>query len=252
LIRYVDKIKAVLLVGGLGTRLKSVVGSTPKPLAEVGDRPFVELLVRQLRHQGIRRLVMCTGYHAQEVENELGDGQKWDVSIEYSREAQAMGTAGAIKLAEPLVSDGSDFLVMNGDSFIEADFEELLQFHRGKNGIASLAVVRLKNEQRYGTVQMTAEGRVSGFKEKADGDPTEFVNAGIYVLNRKILDYIPDGTASLEKDIFPNVLDQGIYASEQHGFFIDIGTPEDYARAQKLFGQLYDAAYRKQPGDDFD
>lgn len=249
--QHEDNIKAVLLVGGLGTRLKSVVASTPKPLAAVGGRPFVELLVRQLGHQGIRRLVMCTGYLAKEVENELGDGRKWGVTIEYSRESYPRGTAGAIKLAEPLLSDGSEFLVMNGDSFIEADFEELIQFHRKKNGIASVAVVRMKNEQRYGTVQITTEDRVSGFKEKTDGDPTGFINAGIYVVNRGILDHIPDGTVSLEKDVFPSVLDKGVYALEQHGVFIDIGTPEDYARAQKLIGQLYEAAYKKQSGDGF-
>ena len=244
-----EKIKAALLVGGLGTRLKSVVALTPKPLAAVGDRPFVELLVRQLRHQGIRRLVMCTGYLAQEVENELGDGRKFDVTIEYSKGSHPMGTAGAIKLAEPLLSDSSDFLVMNGDSFIEVDFRELIQFHRRKNGIASVAVVKMKNEQRYGTVQITPAGRVSGFKEKTDGDPTGFINAGIYVFNHRILDHIPDGAVSLEKDIFPSVLDEGIYALEQHGVFIDIGTPGDYARAQKLIGQLYQAAYRKRPTD---
>jgi NDP-sugar pyrophosphorylase family protein len=245
--RHEDKIKAVLLVGGLGTRLRAVVASTPKPLAVVGGRPFLELLVRQLRHQGICRLVMCTGHLAQEIENELGDGRKWDVTIEYSRESHPMGTAGAIKHAKPLLSDSSVFLVMNGDSFIEVDFQELIQFHRKKNGIASLAVVRMKNEHRYGTVQMTTEGRVSGFKEKTDGDPTEYINAGIYVFDQRILDHIPDGTVSLEKDILPSVLEQGVYALEQHGVFIDIGTPEDYARAQKLFGQLYEAAYRKQP-----
>jgi D-glycero-alpha-D-manno-heptose 1-phosphate guanylyltransferase len=245
--RYVDKIKAVLLVGGLGTRLKSVVASTPKPLAAVGDRPFLELLVRQLRHQGIRRLVMCTGYLAQEVENELGDGRKWDVTIAYSREAQPIGTAGAIKLAEPLLSDESDFLVMNGDSFIEIDFQELIQFHRRKKGIASVAVVRMKNEHRYGTVQITIGGRVVGFREKTDTDSTGLINAGIYMFNRRILDCISDGAVSLEKDIFPSVLDQGVFALEQHGVFIDIGTPEDYARAQKLFDQLYEAACCKRP-----
>jgi NDP-sugar pyrophosphorylase family protein len=241
------KIKAVLLVGGLGTRLKSVVASTPKPLAAVGGRPFLELLVRQLRHQEIRRIVMCTGYLAQEVESQLGDGRKWDLTIEYSKESQPMGTAGAIKLAEPLLSDESDFLVMNGDSFIDVDFQELIQFHRRNNGIASVAVLRIRNEQRYGTVQVTPEGRVTGFKEKTDGDPAGLINAGIYVFNRRILDCIPHGNVSLEKDIFPSVLDQGIYTLEQHGVFIDIGTPEDYARAQKLFGQLYEAAGRKQP-----
>src|SRR6266849_5097598 len=95
--------KAVLLVGGLGTRLRSVVSSTPKPLASVGDRPFLELLVRQLRHQGIRHLVLCTGYLAYEIEKELGDGRKLDVIIEYSKEPYPMGTAGAVLFAEPLL-----------------------------------------------------------------------------------------------------------------------------------------------------
>src|SRR3974390_1686679 len=99
--------KAVLLVGGLGTRLRPVVGGVPKPMASVGKRPFLELLIRQLRHQGFRHLVLCTGYLAQEIENELGDGRAWDMAIEYSREAQPLGTSGAVKLAEPLLRGGS-------------------------------------------------------------------------------------------------------------------------------------------------
>src|SRR5215472_10911275 len=93
--------KAVLLVGGMGTRLRSVVGGTPKPLAAVGERPFLELLVGQLRHQGIRKLVFCAGYLAGEIEREFGDGGRWGVAIEYSKEPSALGTAGAVKLAEP-------------------------------------------------------------------------------------------------------------------------------------------------------
>jgi D-glycero-alpha-D-manno-heptose 1-phosphate guanylyltransferase len=239
--------KAVLLVGGLGTRLRSVVASTPKPLASVGDRPFLELLVRQLRHQGIRHLVLCTGYLAHEVEEELGDGRKWNVRIEYSKEPCAMGTGGAVKFAEPLLREVSDFLVMNGDSFMEIDFWELINFHRRSRGIASMAVLRMKNEMRYGTVQVTSGGEVSGFTEKSAADPNGFVNAGIYVFNRRIFDHIPEGPASLEREIFPKLLDQGVYASEHHGVFIDIGTPEDYARAQELSKRLYEAACPKQP-----
>lgn len=239
--------KAVLLVGGIGTRLRSVVASTPKPLASVGDRPFLELLVRQLRHQDIRQLVLCTGYLAEEIEKELGNGRIWDVTIEYSKESRPLGTAGAVKLAEPLLRDVSDFLVMNGDSFMEIDFRELIHFHRKSGGIATMAVVRMKNEMRYGTVEVTAEARVSGFKEKSDGDPTGFVNAGIYVFNRRIFEHLLEGPASLERDVFPKLLNHGLHASEQHGVFIDIGTPEDYARAQALYERLYEAAYRKQP-----
>lgn len=241
-----DGIKAVLLVGGLGTRLRSVVPSTPKPMASVGDRPFLELLVRQLRFQGIRRIVMCTGYRAHEIERELGDGHIWDVEIEYSEEPLALGTAGAVKFAEPLLRDVSDFLVMNGDSFMETDFRRLICFHRESGGIASMAVFRTKNEKRYGTVQVRTDGRVSGFAEKTDADPNGLVNAGVYIFNRRILEHVPEGPSSLERDIFPKLLDQGIFALEQEGVFIDIGTPEDYARAQELCDRLYEAARVKQ------
>jgi NDP-sugar pyrophosphorylase family protein len=242
---FLKDMKAVLLVGGLGTRLRQVVGAVPKPLASVGDRPFLELLIRQLLHQGIRRLVLCTGYLADEIENELGDGGAWDIAIEYSREARPLGTAGAVKFAEPLLSDVSDFLVMNGDSFMEIDFRELAEFHRRCGGVASMAVLRMQNEKRYGTVKLTANGRVIGFTEKSDGESDGLVNAGIYVFNRKIFAHLPEGPASLEKDIFPKLIGHGLYASEQHGVFIDIGTPDDYARAQALYERLYEAASRK-------
>lgn len=238
--------KAVLLVGGMGTRLRGVVTSTPKPLASVGERPFLELLVRQLRHQDIRQLVLCTGYLAAEIEKELGEGRAWDVSIEYSKETSPLGTAGAVRLAEPLLRGVSDFLVMNGDSFMEIDFRELIAFHRRSGGLASMAVVRMKNEMRYGKVQVAADGRVTGFMEKGTGDSAGLVNAGIYVFNQRIFEHLPEGKASLEKDVFPKNLDHGLYASEQRGVFIDIGTPEDYARAQALCERLYEAAYRKQ------
>ena len=241
-----DGIKAVLLVGGMGTRLRSVVPSTPKPMAAVGDRPFLELLVRQLRLQGIRRLVMCTGYRGHEIEHEFGEGHNQDVMIDYSREPQPLGTGGAVKFAEPFLRDVSDFLVMNGDSFMEMDFRRLICFHRESGGIASMAVFRTRNEMRYGTVQVQADGRVSGFAEKMDADPNGLVNAGVYIFNRRILEHIPEGPCSLEKDIFPKLLAQGVYALEQQGVFIDIGTPEDYARAQGLSERLHEAARGKQ------
>jgi NDP-sugar pyrophosphorylase family protein len=215
-------------------------------MAAVGDRPFLELLVRQLSYQGIRRLVMCTGYLSHEIENELGDGHTWDVEIQYSKEPHPLGTAGAVKFAEPRLRGVPDFLVMNGDSFIEIDFPQLIRFHRESGGIASMAVLRMQNEKRYGTVQMDAAGRVNGFAEKIGSDSGGLVNAGVYVFNRQIFELIPEGPASLEKDIFPQLLARGVYASEQRGVFIDIGTPEDYARAQKLCARLYEAASPKQ------
>src|SRR5258708_513070 len=140
-----QNISALLLVGGMGTRLRSVVPNAPKPLATVGDKSFLDLLVRQLSSQGIRHLVMCTGYLADQIENHFGDGSKWGVSIRYSKELQPMGTAGAVKLAEPCLKDASEFLVMNGDSFMEVDLDSLLQFHRERRAIVSMAVRRVEN-----------------------------------------------------------------------------------------------------------
>jgi D-glycero-alpha-D-manno-heptose 1-phosphate guanylyltransferase len=235
-------ITAVLLVGGMGTRLRSVVPLAPKPLASVGGQSFLELLVRQLRHQGIRRLVMCSGYLADQIENKFGDGSAWDLTIEYSREEQPLGTAGAVKLAQHHLAEASDFLVMNGDSFLEIDFGQLIRFHRGPKGLVSMAVVPVEDAGRYGTVKVDSHSRVVGFTEKAGAAGPGLINAGVYVFDRAILEHIPEGPASLERNVFPNILDRGIYTLEQRGMFIDIGTPDDYARAQVLCERLSAAA----------
>ena len=235
-------ISAVLLVGGLGTRLQKVLPSTPKPLARVGDAPFLQFLVRQLRSQGIRRIVMCTGHLADQVEKEFGDGHQWDVEIRYSKELSPLGTAGAVKFAESHFAQASDFLVLNGDSFLELDVRELIRFHREHGGLVSMAVRRVPNAGRYGTVKLDSQNRVTGFLEKMGEAVPGMVNGGVYVFKRAILEQIPNGPASLEKDVFPRVLEQGVYALEQQGMFIDIGTPEDYARAQTLCQSLYKAA----------
>ncbi len=237
-----EDLPAVLLVGGIGTRLQPVLPATPKPLAPVGDAPFLQLLVRQLRSQGIRRLVMCTGHLADQVEKEFSDGHKWDVAIAYSKESRPLGTAGALKFAECYLTQASDFLVMNGDSFLELDFRELIRFHRERDGLISMAVRRVRDAARYGTVQLDKQNRVLGFREKMGAPVPGIVNGGVYMFKRAILQHIPDGPASLEKDVFPRLLEHGVYALEQQGMFIDIGTPEDYARAQTLCHSLYQAA----------
>ena len=241
-----DDIKAVVLVGGMGTRLRSVIPSKPKVLASIGEKSFLELLVRQLRSQGIRRLVMCTGYLADQIESRFGDGRIWDVSIEYSREEMPLGTAGAVKLAQRYLQDAHEFLVLNGDSFLEVDFPSLMAFHRGHAGaIATMAVLRVENASRYGTVHVDASGRVTGFAEKTGSEVPGLVNGGIYIFNHSVWQHIPEGPSSLERDVFPRLLDQEVYAQEQHGMFIDIGTPVDYARAQELLRSLSEAGARR-------
>jgi D-glycero-alpha-D-manno-heptose 1-phosphate guanylyltransferase len=239
-------IPALLLVGGLGTRLRAVVPSAPKPLAAVGKKTFLDLLIRQLRNQGFRRVIMGTGHLADQIEGHFRDGRDWDVEIEYSRELQPLGTGGAVKFAEQRLRGCGEFLVMNGDSFVEADFHRLLQVRREASGIASMAVRDLENASRYGTVQTGTGGRITAFLEKTGKALQGTVNAGVYAFGREILQYLPEGPSSLEKDIFPALLPRGIYTLEQSGMFIDIGTPEDYARAQEICERLYEAASLKQ------
>jgi NDP-sugar pyrophosphorylase family protein len=238
-------VPAVLLVGGKGTRLQSVVSSAPKPLARVRGVPFLQLLLLQLRSQGIRQLVMCTGHLADQIEDQFGDGGNFDLKIEYSRERQPLGTAGALKFAECYLKKVPIFFVMNGDSFLELDFAAFLQFHRQHGGLVSMAVCQVSDSSRYGTVQMNDDRRVVGFYENTQQKVPGVINAGTYIVDRAVLNDIPSGASSLEKDIFPHLLDRGVYGFEQTGVFIDIGTPEDYARADALYDTLYQAAIER-------
>lgn len=239
-----EGVKALLLVGGQGTRLRSVLPSAPKPLAPVGGRPFLELLVRQLAIQGVRKLVLCTGYRADQFEETFSDGRELGVTIEYSRESVPLGTAGAVKLAQRFLQQLSDFLVMNGDSLVDIDFQRLIGFHRGHCGAATIAAVSMPNTDRYGAVQTGADGRVNSFAEKGGNRGPGLINAGVYVFSTKILELIPEGLVSLERDVLPRLLSLGVYALEQHGTFIDIGTPADYARAQELYQRISQTALR--------
>jgi NDP-sugar pyrophosphorylase family protein len=227
--------KAVILAGGLGTRLRSVLPSAPKVLASLGQESFLELLLRQLRSQGINRFVICTGYLADQIESRLGDGTKWEVAIEYSREDSPLGTAGALRLAKRYVQHLSEFFVLNGDSFLETNFLELMRFHRSHaDAVATIAVVGVEDGTRYGTVQVDSNGKVNGFSEKHGCNTPGLVNGGVYLFNQAIWEFIPAGPASLEREVFPQLIGQGLYAQEQYGTFIDIGTPSDYAHAQEL------------------
>lgn len=237
-------VKAILLVGGLGTRLRTVLPGTPKPLASLGDQTFLELLICQLRHQGIRELVLSTGYLAEQIAQEFGNGEKLGVRIEYSEESEPLGTGGAVRFAQRHVGKCSSFVAMNGDSFLETNFHELIDFHRQHAGLGTIAVRQVEDASRYGTVCVNSEDRITGFLEKTGYQGPGLINAGVYVFEAGIFAHIPEGQVSLEREVFPKVLDRGLYAMEQRGMFIDIGTPQDYARARSLCAQLRNAAFR--------
>jgi NDP-sugar pyrophosphorylase family protein len=188
---------------------------------------------------------MCTGYLAEQIQEVFQDGSDFGATIEYSKETVPLGTAGALKLAQRFVQNEPEFLVINGDTFLEIDFNEFSLSHRKHRSLATMAVVPVENSSRYGTVQVGADGRILGFLEKNGQNAPGIINAGVYVFSNAALALIPQGPASLERDVFPLLMEQGFYAIEQRGMFIDIGTPEDYARAKKMSDRLADAALYK-------
>jgi NDP-sugar pyrophosphorylase family protein len=227
------KLTAALLVGGLGTRLKPVVADRPKILAEVKGRPFLEIILRRLIETGVRRAVLLTGYRGSDVQETLGPSYG-PLFLSYSHEEQPLGTAGALRNAGHLF-DRDPILVMNGDSYCNADLGRFLLRYLEKKSEAGLVLTRVPDADRFGLVGTDKEGRVTGFVEKGSCGPG-WINAGIYLLTRKLVLSIPAGRpVSLEREMFPAWISAGVYGYKTRSRFLDIGTPETYARADEFF-----------------
>lgn len=231
---------ACVLAGGLGLRLRSVVEDVPKVLAPVGGRPFLDYILRQLTHHGIRRVTLCTGYRSDAVESFAGSGERWGLEVSYSAETSPRGTAGAIAAAWRALDD-ERLLVVNGDSYFDVPLDVLWAKHVASAATATMAVRRTSDAARYGTVEIGPGGIVTAFREKG-ADASGWMNGGIYVLQRTALDGIdPDQPASLELDVFPMLASRSdraagrtLYAVPFEGSFIDIGVPADYRRADQV------------------
>lgn len=225
---------AAILVGGFGTRLRPVVADRPKVLAEVRGRPFLAYLLDQAETAGLRSVVLCTGYMGDRVQAVFGDTYS-GLQLAYSRETSPLGTAGALRLALPLLAS-DPVLIMNGDSFCDTDLQAFWAGHQARGAEATLLLHETVDTRRYGRVRVDAEGRVLSFDEKSDSGGAGWMNAGIYVLSRRLLLTIPAGRAvSLEREMFPAWIEQGLYGYHSTGRFLDIGTPEAYAATEQFF-----------------
>jgi NDP-sugar pyrophosphorylase family protein len=232
----------VILCGGLGTRLRPAVADRPKALADVGRRPFLSVELELLRDRGARHFVLCVGHMAEQVQEAFGDGSALGVRIDYSLDGEKLlGTGGALKRAEQFFAPAA--IVMNGDTYIDVDLDRLARVHstarRDRGAVATLTLAEMLNSERFGTVELNADGRVVHFHEKEPGGGTGWVNAGVYVIERELLDRIPPGEAvSLEREVFPAALRDGLaLAAYAHdGPFYDIGTPDELQAFVRLRG----------------
>lgn len=232
--RDLTAVTAVILAGGLGTRLRSVVADRPKVLAEVRGRPFLAYLLDQLTAAGVSDVVVCTGYLGDQLEAAFYDSYR-GASLRYCREPLPLGTAGALRLALPMVQS-DPVLVMNGDSFCHADLNDFCHWHQARGARATLLLTEVPDTRRYGRVFVDAHGRVRRFEEKGDAAGPGRINAGIYLLTQEVLRAIPtDAAVSLESEVLPAWIGRGLYAYPTNGAFLDIGTSEAYARAEQFF-----------------
>ncbi len=234
-----DGIDVVVLAGGMGTRLRPIVANRPKVLAPVGGRPFLDRLLELLAAARASRVVLALGYRADQVVAHLEQRSLGGPNLIVSIETQPMGTGGALALAaRQLRSD--PVIVMNGDSYAPIDFARLLALHRRRGARATLALVRVDDASRFGAVRIDPRGRVVAFEEKRCTAPGPgLVSAGIYAMQRTVIDGFPTHHAvSLEHEVFPRMVGDGLYGIEQDVPFIDIGTPESYAAADGFFAAL--------------
>jgi D-glycero-alpha-D-manno-heptose 1-phosphate guanylyltransferase len=224
----------IILVGGLGTRLRAMVADRPKVLAEVHGRPFLAYLLDQVAAAGVQDVVLCTGYLGAQIQSCFGGSYK-GMRLAYSQEPSPLGTAGALRLTMPLLRS-DPVLVMNGDSYCKVDFQPFVTWHFERRANATLLLTEVPDTRRYGRVEVDADGQIRRFEEKGGQGRSGWINAGIYVLSQQVLLTIPEHQAvSLERDIFPAQIGRGLYGYQRAGEFLDIGTPESYAEAERFF-----------------
>ena len=228
---------AVILAGGLGTRLSSVVSDRPKVMASIHGKPFVVYLLEQLKGAGINHAILCVGHMGQKIREALGNSYH-GLTLEYSWEKELLGTGGAIRLASVYLRSETA-LILNGDSYCQLDIDEFSAFHQLHKSRASIALTQVENAGRYGLVQLNQGGEIISFKEKGQPSSAGWINAGLYLIQREVIVTIPvDKAVSIEHDVFPKWIGKSLFGFKGGGRFLDIGTPESYAAAESFFAQI--------------
>lgn len=228
--------EAIILAGGLGTRLRAVVPDLPKPLAPVAGRPFLERLLDYWIGQGVARVILSVGYRHEAIQAHFGQSHR-GVPVRYAVEDRPRGTGGGLLLAAEQLSGRDAFLVVNGDTWFEVPLEALSRFHASRQPDLTLALFRSPREGRYAGLRVGNDGEVLALGAGARGG---LANGGVYLMERSLLEGGPrpgPAPVSFEEDILPMALGAGkrLFGLECNGRFLDIGVPEDYARAGELF-----------------
>ena len=220
--------QAILLAGGLGTRLQSVVNDRPKPMALIQEKPFMEYVIHELGKHGITDIIFAVGYKGSMVEEYFKDGAGYGINVSYAYEEELLGTAGAIKNAGKFVSEDR-FFVLNADTFYQIDYSRIMKLQQEEKLDMALVLRKVPDVSRYGEA-LLKDGMLTAFNEKTTESRPGTINGGIYLMKQELLSDIPDGKVSLENEMIPKWLKEGkrLGGIVNDGYFIDIGVPADY------------------------
>lgn len=227
--------QALILAGGKGTRLRPLTMHTPKPIVPIANQPFLLYQLELLKRADVRNVILSLSYQPQKIEDKMGDGTDYNVRISYAVEASPLGTAGAYKNAAGLITETT--VVFNGDVLTDIDLNEVIRFHRERQAAATIVLTPVPNPTAYGLVETDPkDGRVRRFLEKPKPEEVtcDTINAGIYILEPRVLDYIPDGEPFMfEYGVFPQLLEreEPFFAYTWRGYWRDIGTASSYLAA---------------------
>ena len=224
--------QAVILVGGLGTRLRDLVSDRPKPMAPVNGKPFLEYQVEFLKNNDIKEIIFSTGYMGEKIEEHFGSGDKYGIQIRYVKEKDLLGTGGAIKNAINILEE--QFFVLNGDSMFLVDLSSMVKFHNHHHADLTISLAKVKQKSRFGNVQVNDKFQIIEFAEK-ENITGDLINGGIYYFEKNNFDWntFPE-KFSIEKEFFPQVVQtNNVFGYVSDSYFIDIGISEDYAKFGK-------------------
>ncbi len=227
---------ALVLAGGLGTRLQALFPDTPKAMVPIAGRPFLDYVLAYLRRSGVRSVVLCLGHAADTIMAHVEGRVAPGLAVCYAVESHPAGTGGAIKLGAAAAGPGPVF-ALNGDTFAEVDYPAMLAAHRAAGAPLTVALAAVPDAGRYGAVTLDASGTIRSFGEKRGQGPG-LINAGVYLVERRVVDDIPAGTVSWEHDVLPRWVGRGARGYTMRGLFVDIGVPEDYRRLSSAPGDL--------------
>ena len=248
------KTSAILLVGGMGTRLMPLTSKTPKPMLQVAGVPFTEHQIRRAAQTGISEIVLATSYKAELFEPYFGDGAKFGIKIKYAVEETALGTGGGIRNAAALLDDCDQVVIFNGDVLSGHDLAAQIQFHINNKAEVTLYLTKVEDARAYGCVELLADNQVKSFLEKMENPVSNLINAGCYIFNRKVIDQIPaNQVVSVERDTFPSFLSSGVkvYGYLDNSYWLDIGNPQALVKASAdlITGVITSVATPKHSGD---